>query len=99
MVNRKIATLLLVTLTVMITAAACNREKAGGDATETIAPAQPQPDPTGTDAMTQTVDIETGRTDAEGGGLTQPTTAGTAIDTAVTSTAAAPPPPPTTTTR
>lgn len=39
---------------------------AGNQSTATIAPAKAQPDPTGTDAMTQTVDIENGRTDAEG---------------------------------
>jgi hypothetical protein len=39
---------------------------------ETIAPAAAKPAPTGTDAMTQTVDIEDSRSDAEGAGLNQP---------------------------
>ena len=38
--------------------------------TETIAPPAPQPAPTGTDAMTQTVDIEDSRSEDDGGVLT-----------------------------
>ena len=79
------------------------REKAaaGGETTETIAPAAGQPEATGTEAMTQTVDVEGGRSEAEGGGLT----AGTATDTIATSaapgttTSPTAAPPPTTTTR
>ena len=73
---------------------ACNRQETAvqGEVTETIAPASPQPGLTGTDALTQTVDIEGGRTDAEGAGITGtvPTdSTGTAADTA---TAGSPPP-------
>ena len=62
----------------------CGRKEegtAGGDATETISPAVAQPSPTGTDAMTQTVDIEDSRSVAEGGTATAgdtTTTTGTA---------------------
>jgi hypothetical protein len=41
-------------------------KKASGDAaTQTIEPAKPQPDLTGSDAMTQTVDVEKGRSEVE----------------------------------
>jgi hypothetical protein len=49
---------------------ACNRGTHGGAAqtkTETIAPAQAQPAPTGTEALTQTTDIEDSRSEGEGG--------------------------------
>lgn len=85
----------------------CRREsKAGSASTETIAPAAAQPDSSGTEGMTQTVDIEDSRSEADGGALTSPnppvrtpgstTTTGTATTTATTTTA---PPAPTTTTR
>ncbi|HEY3055122.1 MAG TPA: hypothetical protein VGK31_04215 [Thermoanaerobaculia bacterium] len=48
---------------------------------ETIAPAAAKPAPTGTDAMTQTVDIEDSRSDAEG--LNQSAPAKTSTATAV----------------
>ena len=100
--KRPTAGILVLTMLCALSFAACNRQEtaATGEVTETIAPAAPQPAPTGTDAMTQTVDIEAGRTDAEGGGLT-----GTATDTipAGTSTtidtAGSPPPASATTTR
>lgn len=61
----------------------------------TIAPAEPQPAPTGTDAMTQTVNIEDSRTDAEGGVLVEPGATDTlATDTATTATAPQRPPSP-----
>jgi hypothetical protein len=50
---------------------------------ETIAPAAAKPAPTGTDAMTQTVDIEDSRSDAEGAGLNQPPPAKTTTAAAV----------------
>lgn len=37
-----------------------------GDTTQTVAPAAAQPSPTGTDAMTQTVNVEDGRSEDEG---------------------------------
>lgn len=79
--------------------AGCNRDATsgpGGPATATIEPAKPQPAPTGTDAMTQTVDVEDSRSDAEGGALTSsPATETSTIGT--TGTAPASPPPTTTT--
>jgi hypothetical protein len=83
--------------------AACHRESktSGSAATETIAPAAGQPETAGTDAMTQTVDIEDSRSEADGGALTSPnakvppaSTSTTATTAATTTTA-----PPTTTTR
>ena len=50
---------------------------ATSSATETIAPSAPQPAPTGTDAMTQTVDIEDSRSEDDGGVLTSQQTAKT----------------------
>ncbi|MFP5245671.1 MAG: hypothetical protein ACLGH0_03170 [Thermoanaerobaculia bacterium] len=87
--KRTIAPMLVVLLTVTAVFAGCRgRENASGDTTETIAPATPQPAPTGTDAMTQTVDVEHGRSEAEGGGLTNDSTAaaGTAEITGTTET-------------
>ncbi len=61
----------------------------------TIAPAEPQPAPTGTEAMTQTVNIEDSRTDAEGGVLVDPDATDTVTtDTATTATAPRRPPTP-----
>jgi hypothetical protein len=60
------------------------KEASTGDATETIAPAAPQPATTETE-MTQTVDVEDSRSEADGGSLTESTTASTA--TTVTSAA------------
>lgn len=79
---------------IVLAAVACNKGREGsaagkGEPTETIAPANPQPDPTGTDAMTQTVDVEGGRSEAEGGGLTSPNPpVSTATDSAGTTAAA-----------
>lgn len=98
-----ITPLIVVLMALMLALGACKgRENATGQATETIAPADPQPEETGTDAMTQTVDIEEGRTDAEGGALTTP---GAPIDTTLdgtsgtTTSPATTPVPATTTTR
>ncbi len=44
-----------------------NETPAGGVQTQTVAPAAAQPSPTGTDAMTQTVDVGDGRSEADGG--------------------------------
>ncbi len=74
-----------------------NRERTpqGTVETATIAPAAGQPAPTGTDATTQTVEVEGSRPEAEGAGITDPepasanTTAGT---TAPTGTARPKPP-------
>jgi hypothetical protein len=79
---------LMVWIAVLILAlAGCKgREKATDGATETIAPAQPKPAATDSDAMTQTVDVEDGRSEADGGALNNPTTA--KGDTAATETTA-----------
>ena len=45
---------------------------AKGGATDTIAPAAAQPSPNGNDAMTQTVDVEDGRSESDGGVITNP---------------------------
>ena len=83
-------------LLIALAALACKRENAvtGTAATETIAPAQPKPEATGTGDLTQTVDIEgDNRSEAEGGVLTKPgatteTTATTATTTTSTATTA-----------
>ena len=64
----------LLIMTLLLAAASCRR---GGDAargvqTQTIAPAAAKPAPNGSDAMTQTVDIEDSRSEAEGGVMTTP---------------------------
>lgn len=51
------------------------KEKAATDeSTATIAPAQPQPEATGTDAMTQTVELGDGRPVSEGGAASEEAT-------------------------
>jgi hypothetical protein len=72
---------------VAFTLADCRgREKAAtSDGTETIAPAQPQPASSETDAMTQTVDIEDSRSEDDGASLTAGST-GTANPTTTTAT-------------
>jgi hypothetical protein len=69
---------LVALLSLLLVAGACQgRARQGGNAaaTETIAPPAPQPAPTGTDAMTQTVDVEDSRSEDDGGVLTSPQTA------------------------
>ena len=70
----------IILLSVVLALPACRgRHESGGasgaPATQTIAPAQAEPAPTGTDAMTQTVDIEDSRSEEEGGVLNHPQTA------------------------
>ncbi len=67
--------ILLLTLTSLV--AGCERRTVGGPntpqpTTQTIAPAAAQPAPTGTDAMTQTVELEDSRSEEEGGVMTKP---------------------------
>ena len=90
---------LAVALLIVLAALGCrNREKAAGAAsTETIAPAQSQPVPTDSGDLTQTVDIEDSRSEAEGGVLTKPGATQTTSTTATTATTATTPPPTTTT--
>jgi hypothetical protein len=60
--------------------AACTRHRNPGSdtpsavQTQTIAPASAQPAPTGTDSMTQTVDVEDGRSEDERGTIQTATT-------------------------
>ena len=85
-------------LVLLLLAGACKGREgrgANGEPTETIAPAAPQPAPTDTEALTQTVDIgdgaggELGRSEAEGAVLTNPNpAAGTVTGTAGTATTA-----------
>lgn len=87
--KRSIASIVVITAVLTLAMPGCKgREQrgAGGEATETIAPAAPQPAPTGTEAMTQTVDVEAGRSEAEGGVLTNDPGVQTATDTAATAT-------------
>jgi hypothetical protein len=104
--NKTFLRSLLVVLLIGVAALACRKEKPTGEAggaTETIAPAQPQPDATGTGDLTQTVDIEDSRSEAEGGVLTSPNAptttgaAGTTTTTATTTTTTGTTPPTTTT--
>ncbi|HEX9983123.1 MAG TPA: hypothetical protein VGF69_07660 [Thermoanaerobaculia bacterium] len=66
----------LMVVVLMLALSACpKRETPGGStstANETIAPAASQPADNGTDAMTQTVELQDGRPEAEGGALTTP---------------------------
>lgn len=60
--KRTIASAVVVLAVLMLAIPGCKgRENAGagGESTETIAPATPQPEATGTEAMTQTVDVGT----------------------------------------
>ncbi|HUR80675.1 MAG TPA: hypothetical protein VM733_07905 [Thermoanaerobaculia bacterium] len=96
---------LVVVLSLLIAVGACRpKEKAAanGEKIDTIAPAKPQPEATGTDAMTQTVELDDGRSVSEGGALAEGSTTDTSPDTAPAATTATTPtaaPPPTTTTR
>ncbi len=77
----KISTMRCVVVLVLIVLAlgACRgKEQATSEeATGTIAPAQPQPEATGTDALTQTVELGDGRSVSEGGALAEGSTTDT----------------------
>ncbi|HEX3584015.1 MAG TPA: hypothetical protein VH087_19780 [Thermoanaerobaculia bacterium] len=70
----------------MVLVAGCrDRKHASGPGsvkTETVAPAAAQPAPTGTDAMTQTVDVGDGRSEADGGVMTDTGAAATTTNAA-----------------
>ncbi|MEA2338662.1 MAG: hypothetical protein QOE82_2669 [Thermoanaerobaculia bacterium] len=76
---KKTATLSLVlVMTFMLFAAGCRGRNASSTTstaptTQTIAPAAGQPAANGGDAVTQTVDVEDGRSEDDGGVLTNPT--------------------------
>ena len=72
---------LAVSLLVILGACRGREQKAHDESTATIAPAQPQPGETGTDAMTQTVELGDGRPVSEGGSSEEGTSA---TDTAAT---------------
>ncbi len=80
---KKTATLsLLILLTLALSAAGCGGRKSSSatgtaQTTQTIAPAAAQPAVNGSDAVTQTVDVEDGRSEDDGGVLTNPQTAKT----------------------
>ena len=73
-VKRSILLLTLLALAVVL-ASGCSREETvttGTEATATFAPPEPQPGELGTDALTQTVELEDGRSENEGGHITTP---------------------------
>jgi ABC-type Fe3+-hydroxamate transport system substrate-binding protein len=60
---------ILLLILVALLPAGCSRHKSGGpgsQTTQTIAPAPGMPAPTGTDAMTQTVEVDDSRSEADG---------------------------------
>ncbi|HUP49652.1 MAG TPA: hypothetical protein VNA04_12775 [Thermoanaerobaculia bacterium] len=70
--KRSIVSLILVAVVAL---AACARDEgatAGGEETATIGRPEPQPGELGTDALSQTVELEDGRSEAEGGVVTNP---------------------------
>jgi hypothetical protein len=81
-VKRAIKPPVLIVLTFVLCVAGCRWGKTASvtstaPTTQTIAPAAAQPAVNGTDAVTQTVDIEDGRSEEEGGALTNKQTAKT----------------------
>jgi len=79
---KKTATLsLLILLALALSAFDCRGRKSSAtgtaQTTQTIAPAAAQPAVNGGDAVTQTVDVEDGRSEEDGGVLTNPQTAKT----------------------
>lgn len=79
-----------VILLIALAAIGCHkREQAGGAAsTATIAPAQPQPTQTDSADLTQTVNVEDGRSEAEGAALNDTAHGSPAPATATTATTA-----------
>jgi len=68
-------TLIVVSILAIFTACPRRSEHPASSATtQTVAPAAAQPAPTGTDALTQTVDVEDSRSEEEGGTATAATT-------------------------
>lgn len=79
-------------LLIVLLSFACRHEQQGSTATqstETIAPAAAKPDTSGTDQMTQTVDVEDSRSEAEADNAHSAPTTDTAVRPA-TATAPAP---------
>jgi len=76
-VKKTATSLFLVALSLALFASACRARKASSatttaPTTQTIAPAAGQPSANGGDAVTQTVDVEDGRSEDDGGVLTNP---------------------------
>ena len=93
---------LVAALSILLALGACKGREDGaaqGEVTGTIAPAKPQPEATGTDAMTQTVELGDGRSVSEGGALAEGSTTDTlpTTDTTPTAPPASTTTPPTTT--
>jgi hypothetical protein len=90
-VKRSTVSIVIISLALTLALGGCRqREKTvgGPEVTQTIEPAKPQPDLTGSDAMTQTVDVEKGRSEGEGRGTeaSTDTTTTTAAATVVPTT-------------
>lgn len=98
---------LVAVLSILLALGACKgreNQATDGETTGTIAPAKPQPEATGTDAMTQTVELGDGRSVSEGGALAEGSTTDSSpvTDTSATTVPASTAPTtttPTTTTR
>ena len=95
--RRKTLQSIVFVLAVVVLPLACKgRTEAAGESaeTQTIPSAAAQPAETGTDAMTQTVELQDGRSEAEGGVLSSPTSTATATtETPVTGTSGSATPP------
>lgn len=105
-VARLLSTLLLTLLLTLVCGGCRSREKsvAGEAASQTIEPAKPQPDATDTATLTQTVDVEAGRSEVEGrtangAEITSSSDTVTTAPAKATTTAKPAPPSATTTTR
>jgi hypothetical protein len=76
-VRKTAALLLLIVMSIAVFASGCGWRKSSASnstapVTQTIAPAAGQPSANGGDAVTQTVDVEDGRSVDDGGVLTNP---------------------------
>lgn len=94
--KRPLISLLAVCTILLLALPSCGKReqaKTGDEVHETIAPATPQPAETGTEAMTQTIDVDEekgGRSISEGGGLAVDSTAATSTTTTTTTTTGTP---------
>ncbi len=68
--SRKAVTRILIVVSAVLVLSSCkagsHKPAPGTVTTQTVAPAAAQPAPTGTDAMTQTVNVDNGRSEEEG---------------------------------